>query len=272
MNILVIGGNGRLGKRLVPALWAAGHSVDAPLRVDCDATDAQSLADNLSIFKPDLVICLAAYADVVGCDKFPGSARQGNVITTCAVGSVCHRGGVPWVWTSTDYVVAYGPTPAEPALDNCAPERLRANTAGIYSTTKAEGEAAAVGLGATVARLAFCCPEDAEKWTWVDGYNLASREWVDRTAARLALLAPLAAEGWNAGRIVHVGPVAGIDDGPLGPWRTREQLVRRRFGDAHPSLRHVVRSPAERAARGGGNGPGDTRFAACAPELALEPG
>lgn len=277
MNILVIGGNGRLGKRLVPTLQLHGHHVVYPTHAELDATDGfgvQEVTRKIHVGgRPvDVVVCLAAYADVVGCDTIPARARIGNEVTTKTVGDVCETLGVPWVWTSSDYVVAGGPTPAEPVHDVLSFGRLRLNGAGQYAETKASGERAALDRGATVARIAFCVPEDASKWGWVDGYNLASREWVERTAARLALLAPLAAEGYNAGRIVHVGPVAGVDDGPLGPWRTREQLVRQRFGDTHPSLRHVVRSPAERAARGGGNGPGDTRFADCDPRLALEPG
>ena len=276
MNILVVGGSGRLGRRLVPALRLHGHHVVAPGHLALDATDGFGVQEAVRSIhvggRPvDLVVCLAACADVVACDSDPVRAKIGNVATTQTVGEVCETLGVPWVWTSSDYVVAGGPTPAEPVRDVLSFGRLRLNRAGVYAETKLAGEDAALGLGATVARIAFCDPDDADRWTWIDGYNLASREWVEQTAARLVLLAPLAAYGWNAGRIVHVGPVAGIDDGPLGPWRTREQLVRQRFGDGHPSLRHVVRSPAERAARGGGNGPGDTRFASCAPELALDP-
>jgi hypothetical protein len=271
MNILVIGASGRLGRRLIPALVEAGHDVSTPPRSVCDAADPDSVLAAIrrgAIF--DLVVCLAAYADVVGCDANPTLARVGNVGVANAVGKACAEWSVPWLWTSSDYVVAGGPTPAEPKQDALAFGRLRMNNAGRYAEMKLEAEDAALGLGATVARIAFCDPDDAAKWAWVDGYNLASREWVERTAARLALAAPLAAEGWNSGSVVHVGPVAGLDDGPLGPWRTREQLVRRRFGNAHPSLCRVVRSPTERRFLGGGNGPGDTRFARCDPHLALD--
>lgn len=275
MNVLVLGGSGRLGRRLVPALQAAGHAVVAPTRSECDATRCKEVVAQLRRRRGgaiDLVVCLTAYADVVGCDERPTFARVGNIDTARAVGAACVERSVPWLWASTDYVVAGGPTPAEPVQDVIAFARLRMNNAGRYAETKLEGEDAALCNGATVCRIAFCDPDDAAKWAWIDGYNLASREWVERTAARLVLAAPLAAGRWNAGKVVHVGPIAGVDDGPLGPWRTREQLVRHRFGDGHPSLWVVARSPAERLRMGGGNGPGDTRFASCARELALDHG
>lgn len=277
MNVLVLGGSGRLGRRLVPALRAAGHHVVAPRHDELDATAGFAVQEAIRSIhvggRPiDLLVCLVAHADVVGCDAFPDRAHEGNVETTGNVGDVCSTLGVPWLWTSTDYVVAGGPTPAEPEQDVLSFGRLRLNRAGVYAETKLSGERLALDRGATVCRIAFCDPDDAAKWAWIDGYNLASREWVERTAARLVLAAPLAAYEWTAGKVVHVGPVAGVDDGPLGPWRTREQLVRHRFGDGHPSLRVVARSPAERLRMGGGNGPGDTRFARCDLRLALEPG
>lgn len=276
MNVLVLGGSGRLGRRLAPALQAAGHSVAAPTRAECDVAEPGDVDRQFRRGRRgpaiDLVVCLAAYADVVGCDSNPAKAKAGNIDTVRTVGTACADRSVPWLWTSTDYVVAGGPTPAEPVQDVLAFGRLRMNNAGRYAETKLEGEDVALAHGATVCRIAFCDPDDAAKWGWVDGYNLASREWVERTAARLVLAAALAAERWNAGRVVHVGPVAGLDAGPLGPWRTREQLVRQRFGNTHPSLARVVRSPAERRFVGGGNGPGDTRFARCDPRLALDPG
>lgn len=276
MKIFVLGGHGRLGQRLVPLLAKAGHQVSDPTREQCDATNAESVSLFLESSSYDLVISLVGYTDVLGCDTNPDRALSENEESPKIVGGVCRDKSIPWVWISTDYVVpaaAMIPAGTKPIfLDQRAHDRLH----GEYASSKAFGEENALTFGATVARVAFCCPEDAEKWTWVDGYNIASREWVEQTAERLALLAPLAAKGWNAGKVVNVGPIVGVDDvfdeddcgSRLGLWRTRDQLLRDRFPD-HPALKDIVRSPSERFERGGGYGPSDTRFARCAPELAL---
>ena len=59
-NILVTGGNGSLGKRLVPLFRAKGYEVTVLLRKDADITDRAALERALSAIDFDTVLHLAA--------------------------------------------------------------------------------------------------------------------------------------------------------------------------------------------------------------------
>lgn len=275
MNVLVLGGHGRLGRRLVPELLARGHAVDAPTRENLCATNEEDVlaAIHGNPFGVDVVVSLVAATDVPGCERDPRNADWTNHRSAAIVADACRGTNVQFLWTSTDYVLAGGPTPAEPEPDPMSFARLGLLPPGsrVYAETKNRGEAAVVRIGGTSARVAFCDPDDAAKWAWVDGYGLASREWVERTAKRIAILTEIVAAGTERGKIVHVGPIQGVDAGRLGCWRTHRSLLADRFPD-HPALRRVAWTPAQRRAFGGNDAPGDTRFASCDPRLALDPG
>ncbi len=273
MNILVLGGSGRLGRRLVPLLRAAGADVQAPAREECNATSGEDVHAFLTARKVDVCISLVAATDVPGCERDPRVAYASNVTAALVTAAECQEEEVPFLWVSSDYVVAGGPTPAPPKADPMSFGRLALLPPGsrVYAESKNRGEAAVLLNGGTVARVAFCDPDEAARWTWVDGYGMASREWVEQTAARLSILATqYVARGSEVGEIVHVGPIRGIDDGDLGPWRTRLDLLRDRM-PRHPALRRIAWCPADRVRFGANDAPGDTRFDGCDVRLALPP-
>lgn len=59
MNILVTGGSGFLGRRLVRLLQRLGHAVDAPSHAECDVLDARAVRRHLERNRPDAVAHLA---------------------------------------------------------------------------------------------------------------------------------------------------------------------------------------------------------------------
>lgn len=274
MNILLLGASGRLGRRLLPRLVAMGHDVHAPTRVECNATNGEDVRAFLTARHTKVCISLVAETDVPGCERDPRVANASNVTAALVAAIECSEEEVPFLWVSSDYVLAGGPIPAKPVADPMSFGRLALLPPGTraYAESKNRGEAAVLAHRATVARVAFADPEEVEKWTWIDGYGMASREWVEQTAVRIAILATeYVARGSEAGTIIHVGPVRGIDDGELGPWRTHRDLVRARM-PRHPCLRRVAWCPDDRRLLGANEAPGDTRFADCDPRLALPPG
>lgn len=273
MNILLLGASGRLGRRLLPRLVAMGHDVHAPTREECCATNTEDVIAALDARPNRVVISLVAKTDVPGCEFDPRSAEADNHHAANVVAKWCADADVPFLWVSSDYVLAGGPTPAKPIADPMSFGRLALLPRGTraYAESKNRGEAAVLAHNGTIARVAFADPEDVEKWTWIDGYGMASREWVEQTAARIAILATeYVARGSEAGEIIHVGPIRGIDDGKLGPWRTHFDLVRDRM-PRHPCLRRVAWCPEDRRLFGANEAPGDTRFADCDSRLALPP-
>lgn len=233
MNILITGGEGRLARRLMPELQAFGHKVTAPSSMELLADEEEEVQDWIGGQMPDempnLAISLAAYTKVN--DLNPVKHLAGNVQTVMATGSVCRGQKIPFLYVSSDYVLAqkWEETP--------------------YIASKRIGEDVTRALGGTVARVAFCDPDDAKNWTWVNGYSLAHREWVEDTAKRLAEF--VQKEGWlTAQGTYNLGPKT---------YTTRETMLRDRF-PGHPALEHVVRSENDHTKRVGYAAPRDTRF------------
>lgn len=231
MKVLITGGEGRLARRLAPELRALGHHVTAPSSQELRADAGEEVWEWLAALPADLVISLAAYTKVD--DRDPVKHLAGNVQTALVTGSVCRGQKVPFLYISSDYVLAQ-------KLDETA-----------YIVSKRIGEDVTRALGGTVVRVAFCDPDDAKTWTWVNGYSIAHREWVEDTAKRLAEF--VQKEGWR------LYPEEGAYH--LGPKKptTREEMLRARLPD-HPALEHVVRSETEHARRVGYTAPRDTRF------------
>lgn len=117
MRVLVTGGSGLLGHKLVGELLSGGHEVvalynrrEVPLshgalrKVRLDIVDSVALEDLILKVKPDAVVHAAAYTDVDGCEVNRDYAWKVNVEATR---SVVRASGVvkPFlVYISTDYV------------------------------------------------------------------------------------------------------------------------------------------------------------------------
>ena len=151
MRVLVVGANGLVGSRLVPALLASGHEVTAVARgearrtwrgvpfVSADLRDAKGLARAVTGASPDVIVNTAAMTDVDGCEREPFEAYDGQ-----------RRGGRPrWpalarergahlVHVSTDYVFDGD---AGPYAADALP-----NPRGVYALTKHVGEQAVRAL------------------------------------------------------------------------------------------------------------------------------
>jgi dTDP-4-dehydrorhamnose reductase len=103
LRILVFGSTGMLGQALMPVLQAS-HQVAGLGSKDCDIRDGAAVKNALGAYRPELVIDLAAYTDVDGCDSDPHRAEELNGTGTRNVAQACAEAGARMLYVSTDYV------------------------------------------------------------------------------------------------------------------------------------------------------------------------
>lgn len=106
-RVLVTGGDGFLGRHVVPRLKLAGHDVDAPPHGEVDLTEPEEAAGMIDGAAPDAVVHLAALCGGIGlnqarpADLLRDNARMGlNVLDACAAAGV---GRVVMLGTTCSY-------------------------------------------------------------------------------------------------------------------------------------------------------------------------
>lgn len=99
---------------------------------DLNVTLPESISKIASL-KPNLIIHLASYTDVDGCELYPKKAWRVNSIGTKNIALACQKLGIPMVYISTDYV--FDGTQNTPYTEKDLP-----NPINIYGKTKLEGE------------------------------------------------------------------------------------------------------------------------------------
>ena len=176
MNLFVTGGNGRMGKELIPQLESRGWCVTAPPSRDLDITDESTVADALEAARPDIVLHLAAYTDVAKAEKERERCWAVNVAGTRHIAR--HAPG-RLVHFSTDYVFdgergLYAETDAP-------------NPSNYYSLTKTVAEEAARSApNALIVRTTF---KDAV-WRYPIAFDdqFTSADFTDVIAAEILQL------------------------------------------------------------------------------------
>jgi dTDP-4-dehydrorhamnose reductase len=132
MRILVTGAAGMLGHALVPVL-ETDHAVAGLTRKDCDLCDEGAVGGIFKLQKPDLVVHLAAFTNVDGCELDPQKATAWNELATLNVARAAKSLGAAVLYTSTDYVF-------DGRADSPYSEDAPPNPLSVYGTTKLAGE------------------------------------------------------------------------------------------------------------------------------------
>tara|TARA_R110000796_G_scaffold4472_5_gene17372 strand:+ start:2493 stop:3179 length:687 start_codon:yes stop_codon:yes gene_type:complete len=101
-NILVSGGNGRLGRELIPLLKREGAVVMAPARAEWDV--ALYPCGLAMPSKPDIIIHAAAYTDVAKAENEKHDCQYLNVEATRRVSKLAYELKAKMVYVSSDYV------------------------------------------------------------------------------------------------------------------------------------------------------------------------
>lgn len=150
MRILLLGGNGQVGRALRRTLPALGEVVVATrdgtggeLAADFDAP--QALPGLVARIAPDVVVNAAAHTAVDRAEAEPGAAFRANAEAPTALARGCAATGALLVHYSTDYVFDGGS--ARPYREDDATAPL-----GVYGASKLAGEE---GIRASGARHAI---------------------------------------------------------------------------------------------------------------------
>jgi dTDP-4-dehydrorhamnose reductase len=132
MRVLVTGATGMLGHALVPDL-EVDHAVFTLTRRDCDLCDEGAVREIFELQRPDMVVHLAAYTNVDGCELDPQKANASNVRATLNVAKAANGVAAAVLYISTDYV-----------FDGCVTtpyfEDAQTNPLSVYGKTKLMGE------------------------------------------------------------------------------------------------------------------------------------
>lgn len=135
MNILVIGGNGQLGRHLREELPAAEFWD----RSVVDLSDAQALSRRLAGARPDVIINAAAYTAVDRAEGERDLAWRVNVEAPAELARAAQRLSIPLAHVSTDYVFDGANAAGYTESDAVAPLN-------VYGRTKLGGELAIATL------------------------------------------------------------------------------------------------------------------------------
>ncbi|MDD5308931.1 MAG: dTDP-4-dehydrorhamnose reductase [Deltaproteobacteria bacterium] len=131
MRVLVIGGEGQLGRDILTAL--DGEDVDAPGHGALDVTDEAAVSGYVEDARPDVVVNTSAYHDVAKCEAEPDTSFSVNTLGPRNLARACRRAGARFIHMSTDYV--FDGMKGAPYTEDDTPRPLM-----VYGASKLAGE------------------------------------------------------------------------------------------------------------------------------------
>lgn len=151
MKLLLLGGNGQVGRELRRSLAPLGELVVATRDgaggdAAADFDNADAVADLVARTAPGVVVNAAAYTAVDQAEADPDAALRANALAPGAIAAACGRLGALLVHYSTDYV--FDGSARAPYGEDAATAPL-----GVYGASKLAGEQAVRASGARHAIL-----------------------------------------------------------------------------------------------------------------------
>ena len=151
MKLLLLGGNGQVGRELRRALPALGHVVvatragaEGELAADFDAPD--SVGELVRRIAPDVVVNAVAHTAVDRAESEPDATFRVNALAPAAIAQACAATGALLLHYSTDYV--FDGSASRPYREDDVTAPL-----GVYGASKLAGEEAVRASGARHAIL-----------------------------------------------------------------------------------------------------------------------
>ncbi len=144
MNLLILGANGQVGRRLGALAGEQGHAIGREA-LDFTNTDAPAIERLFEAYHPSHIINAVAYNAVDEAEQNEALAQKVNAETPKLLAEIAQRRGIPFVHFSSDYVF-------DGKHGNYA-ETAPTNLLGAYARSKLAGEQAVLEAGGTVFRL-----------------------------------------------------------------------------------------------------------------------
>jgi dTDP-4-dehydrorhamnose reductase len=133
MKVVIIGGNGQLGRDVGSAFADEGHAVTNLTHQEIEVSSLASVREALGALRPELVVNASAFHHVEKCEADPALAFAVNGIGTRNLGQITEETGAALMHVSTDYV--FDGRKNAPYTEEDAPAPLN-----VYGNTKLSGE------------------------------------------------------------------------------------------------------------------------------------
>ncbi len=146
MRVLVLGGEGQVGRALSARAENAGTQAIAFGRDGVDATDENAIRAAIETTDAQALVNAAAYTAVDKAESDEDAARKLNAEAPGLHARLAAEANIPYLHLSTDYVFAGRGTAPYKESDPCEPQS-------VYGRTKRAGEIAAWQAGGRVAIL-----------------------------------------------------------------------------------------------------------------------
>ena len=153
-KVLLTGGSGRLGRWVLPELKKSGFSILSPSSSEMNVTEKESVKKTFEMFKPDIIIHLAAFTGIPPCENNKKNAWKTNVLGTQNIIEAAEE---------NDSFIIYMSTPCVFSGDNEEEysERSIPYPKNFYGLTKLAGEQLVIRSKGVIVRGNFV---PYEKW------------------------------------------------------------------------------------------------------------
>jgi len=104
MKIFLLGGTGKLGRRLIEVLKRKNIDFFSPTHSECEIEDIEQIRKYIEIEKPNVILHSAGFVDTLKAEVSREKCVEVNVLGTYNIVYLCREYGIRLVYISTEYV------------------------------------------------------------------------------------------------------------------------------------------------------------------------